>query len=344
MFFLVSISSEVFQRIMMMRLVNRRLGVDSSVTRDGSEMAQQIRASFGGVLVVLDWTKGEVIASKPILGASGLAVSGGTIVCASWIEPEVRVFHDGEEVATVSHRWLNYLHSVDFSPPGNILLACAGSDLIAEFTLDGEAIWDWFGPEHGYSQCPDGRSAFFDRAGDYRKMRTSTAEHAMHVTSAIALPGSSVLATLFHQGELIAIDRASGAAKVLLNGLSRPHGIHRRVGGFLLSDTLGHRIVLLDENLEVCSQIACGSQWLQDSIVTGAGTYLTLENVHVDQLPEPHLRNRISEVDGSGRELRGVEVDVDSRLFAVNEIDEALAHKLAAVWGMRRSFDTWRWE
>jgi hypothetical protein len=343
MFFLVSISSEVFQRIMMMRLVNRRLGVDASVARDGSEMVQQIRASFGGLLVVLDWRKGEVIASKPVLGASGLAVRDRTIVCASWIEPAVRVFHDGEEVATIAHRWLNYLHSVDFCSPESILLASAGSDLIAEFTFNGDVIWHWFGPEHGYGRCPDGRSAFFDRAGDYSRLRTSTAEHAMHVTSAIGAAGNTVLATLFHQGELIAIDRASGAAKVLLSGLAKPHGVHRRAGGFLLSDTLGHRVILLDDNLEVCSQIPCGSQWLQDSIVTGAGTYLTLENVHIDQLPEPHVRNRISEIDGSGRELRGVEVDVDSRLFAISEIDGALAHKLANVWGMERNFDAWRW-
>ncbi len=88
---------------------------------------------------------------------------------------------------------------------------------------------------------------------------------------------------------------------------------------------------------------ACGSQWLQDSIVTGAGTYLTLENVHIDQLPEPHVRNRISEIDGSGRELRGVEVDVEQSPVAISEIERSAAHKLANVWGMERNFDAWRW-
>ena len=109
----------------------------------------------------------------------------------------------------------------------------------------------------------------------------------MHVTSAILLPDNTVLATLFHQGTLISIDRASGQTRVVLDGLSRPHGIHRREGGFMLSDTLGHRIVLLNERLEVYSEIAFGSQWLQDTILSSAGTYLTLENVHIDQLPEP---------------------------------------------------------
>src|SRR5262249_18278090 len=155
----------------------------------------------------------------------------------------------------------NYVHSVELTPQGNILVAIAGSDLIAEFTPDGKMLWDWFGAEHGYGVRPDGRPAFFDRNADYRAIRSSTAEQAMHVNSAIALPNNNVLATLFHQGTLISIDRDHKTAHVVLDGLSRPHGVHARNGGYLLSDTLGHRIVLLDEHLQVCREIRCGTQW-----------------------------------------------------------------------------------
>jgi hypothetical protein len=344
MFVLVSISSEVFSRMMTLRLLNRRLGVGAAATNSSSEPLRTVRGSFGGRLVLLDWSRGEVIADKPILGASGLAVRDRTVVVSSWIEPEIYIFESGEKSGTVTHRWLNYVHSVDLSSPGEFLVAAAGSDLIAEFNFEGNAKWDWFGPEHGYGMRVDGLPAFFDRDADYRSIGTSTAEQAMHVTSAINLPNNTVLATLFHQGSLICIDRETGLARIVLDSLRRPHGVHRRDGGFLLSDTLGHRIILLDTGLQVCGEIAFGSQWLQDTIVTTAGTYLTLENVHIDQLPEKYLQNRISEIDAKGRPLRTVHIGADLRLFTAREIGEAHANLLADVWGKSGSFDAWLWQ
>ena len=344
MFLLISISSEVFGRMMKMRLLRQQLGIGSAARREASQVLQHVRSSFGGRLVLIDWTNGDVLADKSILGVSGFAIRDRRIVASSWIEPTALLLFDGEEVGTVTHRWLNYVHSIDMQSPGRILLASAGSDLIAELTFDGEVSWDWFGPEHGFGHRPDGKPAFFDRDADYRAMRTSTAEQAMHITSAMPLPNNTVLATLFHQGALISIDRESGAASVVLDGLSRPHGVHRRDGGFLLSDTLGHRIVLLDDELKVCSEIPFGSQWLQDTIATSAGSYLTLENVHIDQLPEPQLRNRITEIDEKGRQIRAVNIGVDYRLFTVREVDGAHARTLVNVWGRRGDFDTWRWE
>ena len=343
MFVLISISSEVFSRMMSMRLMQRRLGVAASVTRDAPELLQRVRGSFGGRLVLVDWSKREILADKAILGATGLAAQGRRIVASSWIDPCAYVLEDGEEVGKVTHRWFNYLHSVDLTPQGSILLASAGSDLIAEFTPDGELLWEWFGAEHGYGLRPDEIPAFFDREADYRALRSSTAEQAMHVTSAIAAPNNRVLATLFHQGTLIAIDRDSGAVRVLLDGLSRPHGVHPREGGYLLSDTLGHRIILLDEELRATAEIPFGVHWLQDAICTSAGNYLTLENVHIDQLPEPDLSNRVAEIDASGRQLRALEVGADNRLFTVREVGEPLATALANAWGRTGTFDAWRW-
>ena len=166
----------------------------------------------------------------------------------------------------------------------------------------------------------------------------------MHVNSAIALPNNNVLATLFHQGALISIDRDRKTARVVLDGLSRPHGVHARNGGYLLSDTLGHRVVLLDERLQVCREIPVGTQWLQDTISTSEGAYLTLENVHLDQLPERNLSNRIAEIQENGNEVRALEVGSSCRLFTVREVDEAHATALAAAWGRSGNLESWRWK
>jgi hypothetical protein len=265
------------------------------------------------------------------------------MVAASWTDPHAYILEDGKEIGRFTHRWLNYVHSVELTSRGTILVACAGSDLIVEFTLDGEVLWDWFGAEHGYGVRPDGVPVFFDREADYRVIRSGAAEHSMHVNSAIALPNGNVLATLFHQGTLVSIDRDRKTACVILDGLSKPHGVHARERGYLLSDTLGHRIVLLDERLRVCGEIPCGTQWLQDAIITSEGAYLTLENIHLDQVPEPNLSNRIAEIQEKGREVRALEVGANSRLFTVREVDEAFATAVTDSWKQSGNFDAWRW-
>lgn len=344
MFLLVSISMDAFERMMRMRLLYRQLGVEMSISRDTSTLLRDVRHSLGGRLVLLDWSAGRAIADVPYVGAMGFAVrDDGAVVVASAFEQCVTVFEGREKTAVLSHRWFNYLHTLDLTPWGTYLLACAGSDTIVEMTPAGEVVWEWFGPEHGYATCPDGTPVIGDRALDYRQIRSSTAEQAMHLCSAIAASPETVLATLFHQGQLIAIDRASGAVTVKLDGLTRPHGIHRRPGGFVLSNTLDHHIILLDEDLKICRELPWGEQWLQDTIATSACTYVALENVHIDQLPEPGLSNRIVELDAAGVPLHTMVLPTDFRLFTVREVDEARGRALACAWGRSDDLDRWRW-
>jgi hypothetical protein len=165
----------------------------------------------------------------------------------------------------------------------------------------------------------------------------------MHVTSALEISNDTVLATLFHTGTLISINRRTSQGTRVLANLQRPHGIHRRAGGFMLCDTLGHRVLLLNNALEVEHQIYWGTQWLQDAIGLSEGTYLAIENVHIHQLPASGLTNRLIEIDQDGRLLRGVDVGVESRLFTVREVDARLAHALALAWGRCGNFENWRW-
>ena len=162
----------------------------------------------------------------------------------------------------------------------------------------------------------------------------------MHVTCALPLE-RTVLATLFHQGQLIEIDRETGTARVLLDGLQRPHGIHTRPGGFLLSDTLGHRIVLLDEQFRVTREIPFGSHWLQDTISISSGTLLSLENVHIDQTPEPGLSNQIVELDFDGKPLRRLTVPADHRLFTAREVDDETAQWMIRDWNTAPPLRGW---
>src|SRR5262249_53797941 len=149
-----------------------------SSTRDAPELLRQVRGSLGGRLVLLDWSRGEILADKSFPGATGLAMQGRRMVAASWTDPYTYIFEGGKEIGRFTHRWLNYVHGVELTSRGTILVACAGSDLVVEFTPDGEVLWDWFGAEHGYGVRPDGAPAFFDRDADYRVIRSGAAEHS----------------------------------------------------------------------------------------------------------------------------------------------------------------------
>jgi len=159
----------------------------------------------------------------------------------------------------------------------------------------------------------------------------------------LPLGDDRILAALFHQGEVIVIDRKTGAAEIVMNGLVRPHGIHRCPGGFIFSDTLGHRIIRLDDRLKVRSITPFGTQWLQDTIVTSAGTCFTLENVHIDQTPETGLSNHIVEIDEQGAVLGRVDLPADHRLFAAREVSEEIAMRFAEAWGYSNNLDGWIW-
>jgi hypothetical protein len=341
MYVLVSVPNEAFHRVMRARALQRKLGIEASVYRNSSELMRNVEKSFGGRLVLLDWSNGKIVADTAVEGASGIAVGQDVIFASSWTANQVQVLQPGRR-SCISHPLFNHLHTVELSSRGTLFIASAGADVIVELSLDNQLLWHWYGPEHGFDR-PSPSPWVFDPAADYREVRSSTSERAMHVTCALPLDDGRVLATLFHQGQLIVIDRETGGARVVLDGLQRPHAVHRRPGGFLVSDTLGHRILLLDESLGLSGEIPFGSHWLQDTIQTSAGTLLALENVHIDQTPEPGLSNQIVELDPHGRLLRRLSVPADHRLFTAREIDQAAAQWIIQDWGLTHGLDAWAW-
>ena len=107
MFLLISVSSEAFSQMMVMRLLQKRLGVNVSSTRDAPELLRQVRGSLGGRLVLLDWSGGEILADKAFPGATGLATQGRRIVAASWTDPYAYVLEEGKEIGKFTHRWFH---------------------------------------------------------------------------------------------------------------------------------------------------------------------------------------------------------------------------------------------
>src|ERR1700686_86092 len=91
MYFLVSVPNEAFHRVMSLRALQRRLGIDTSVYRNASDLLRNVEKSFGGRLVLLDWPQGKILANIPVAGASGLAVEEDCALASSWTDHSVHI-------------------------------------------------------------------------------------------------------------------------------------------------------------------------------------------------------------------------------------------------------------
>ena len=125
---------------------------------------------------------------------------------------------------TVSLPVFNMLHSLSRSKHG-YLVASTGVDAILEFTARGDLLWDWWATEHGFEYTPAGEKRLLDKTIDHRGVKYGTLAQTTHVNSVAELPDGTVLATLFHQGMIIAIDRETGNWQPVLDGLDHPHSV-----------------------------------------------------------------------------------------------------------------------
>jgi hypothetical protein len=167
----------------------------------------------------------------------------------------------------VSSPLFNALHSISRTHCG-YLVASTGLDLLLEFNREGEILWSWWATDHGFELTPTGRPRMLHKRGDHRVIQYGTLDQTTHINSAAELPNGQFLASLFHQGMVIVIDRETGEWQTVLEGLDHPHSV--RVldeNHFTVADTVRGRALLVSINEErghVEEEIDTGTNWLQD--------------------------------------------------------------------------------
>ena len=102
-------------------------------------------------------------------------------------------------------------------------------------------------------------------------MAINTQEQTTHCNGCLwyrdVMAKEKILVTLFHQGEIIEIDYASGKVKVVCTGLSQPHAIRPRSGGgWSIANSADDSVVLLDREFWVEEIITGNFNWVQDAI------------------------------------------------------------------------------
>lgn len=222
----------------------------------------------GGLLCLLE-DLGCSQTTLDITMAAGMAASdAGVFVTAFGSVHEVGARLDTMQQHVVSLPLFNALHSISRTRHG-YLVASTGLDLLVEFNREGEVLWTWWATDHGFEFTPTGERREIDKYADHRTSRYGTLMQTTHVNAAAELPDGRVLASLFHQGMVIAIDRESGAWQTVIDGLSHPHAV--RVldeQHFTVADTVRGRALLVKMNENggrIAAEIDAGTNWLQDS-------------------------------------------------------------------------------
>jgi len=229
---------------------------------------QKPKEDQGGLVCVVD-EYGQVRCHVEMSMPAGMTHSDEGVKVASiydihTVNTDLDTLH-GE---TVSLPVFNMLHSLSRSQHG-YLVASTGVDAILEFTSQGELLWDWWATEHGFTQTPTGEQRQLDKTIDHRGVKYGTLAQTTHVNSVAELPDGTVLATLFHQGMVIAIDRETGNWRPVLDGLDHPHSVRIITEDYItIADTGRGRALLVklkDQKGTIETEVQADTSWLQDS-------------------------------------------------------------------------------
>lgn len=267
-----------------------------------------------GVLAAFDYESGAVIFQQVMDTPSGFAFADNRLYVNSMYGNRVYILNEGlEVVSSFSNHLMNDLHSLSASP-ASLLISSSGADAILELSTDGALMWHWLATEHGYERpAADCRSGVF-KGVDFRVSQIDTMTQATHCNSAVRhmMYGRDVVvATLFHQGEIIAIDRDIGKSWCLVDGLSSPHNVRRHSQGWLVSDSRSGTVRVYDDAFNCLSVIISDFRWVQDALMTEPGRLLIGDANNT----------RLVEWDMYGaRPTRSIPYSVDWKLYQIEVV------------------------
>lgn len=269
---------------------------------------------LGGKIVILDWTNKKIIWDVSIDLPTGIICCDNLLFVNSLknqilgLDKSKRIRH------CIKNKNFNSLHSLVKTPRG-FLVTSSGTDLILEVDIQGQTLFDWWATDHSFNRTPNGEERILDKSKDHSIEIYPTLLQTTHVNSVVPYGQDNILATLFHQGILIKIDRRTGDYTTLLEGLSNPHAIYSTIDGFLISDTHNNQALILDRNFRVTRKIKAEFKWVQDAIVESGGNFIIADADN----------NRIVEILGHDEKNSIISTyyfDKEWRVFQIKEISQ----------------------
>ncbi|CAF3496866.1 unnamed protein product [Rotaria sp. Silwood1] len=230
---------------------------------------------LGGKFIIINWFNKEIVYMLDLDAPAGFFIDSNHLYIANNRLNYISVIdlNTRTEIRRIENRVFNCLHSIHYMKENQtILVTSTGIDAIIQINLQGEILNDWYGTEHEYTMTPKGEKRIVSRDFDHHHYTYPTLHQTTHVNSAIILNEEYILATLFHQGSLVRIDRRSGKSKILLSELNCPHGIKRFKSikkhdiEWMLCNTKLNEILFLDDGFTITQKMFLEDvHWLQDA-------------------------------------------------------------------------------
>lgn len=240
-----------------------------------------IEPFLGGKIIILDWEKQMVIWDMDIDAAGGFFIEGDILSINNMRLHYISIIdmEHKKELNRIMNPIFNCLHSLEKTKNG-CLLSSTGTDLVVEVDQNGESVFEWWAVDHGYNKLPNGKSRTLPKNINHNEYVYPTLSQTTHVNSAVDYDEHYILSTLFHQGQLVKIDRRTGRHEVLLRGLTCPHGVKRYCKGWVISNTKANEILMLNENFECVKVIQGEYEWIQDNCPITNGNILVADANH----------------------------------------------------------------
>ncbi len=225
-----------------------------------------IEPFLGGKFIVLSWEKQEIIWDMNIDAAAGFSIYENTLSINNMRLHYISIIDmlNKKEIKRIANPSFNCLHSLEKTPNG-YLVSSTGADLIIEVDHLGDTIFEWWAIENGFDKLPDGNIRSFSKRINHNEYVYPTLSQACHINSAVTYNGKYILSTLFHQGQLIKINRFTGAYEMLLSGLNCPHGVKPYGTGWIVSNTKQNELIILDKDFKPSKIIQGRYNWVQDN-------------------------------------------------------------------------------
>jgi WD40 repeat protein len=261
----------------------KQLVNDTVVGRKQKETEIITSDKLGGKLVLLKMNKDyecSEVSKVKVRTPMGICLSksGDSLFTGSdhWIY-EIR---NSQVVRKLNNPLFNCIHGISFTLENTLLVASTGVDAIIEINPEKpeKCLWSWFAPDHGFLISKNGGIRTLNYNKRLQCIEFSTPVHTTHVNSILQKNRNKILAVLFHQGSLVEIDKKTGKTAILLSGLKNPHGIKKRNNEYLICDTKGNRVFILDINFKIKKQISSNFNWVQDAIFTQEGNIILADS------------------------------------------------------------------
>jgi hypothetical protein len=286
-------------------------------------------SKFGGLMYCLDLDSGETVWTSDwgdiIATPSGFCFDETHLaVCdleGSNIFEIDMVQEPGRILRRISNPVLNDIHYVARTGRG-YLVASTGMDMVVELDRSGRSLYEWWAGEHGFIQVEDGSHRLPERGVEQRSRYYHTRHHATHLNAARYRDDAErfLLVLLWRQGRLVEIDtQGDGTPRTVLDGLTRPHSIcPLQDGGWLIVNSQGEELVVLNRALEVEKRIPARYPWIQDAMPLPDGYWLIADVNHF----------RLVAQDDSGTIRREYPFNRDWRVYGIGAVPGHLARGL----------------